>query len=139
MKILGVDPGARRWGIAISDESGTWAFPRGVVPAGEALEAVARIAADEGVREIVVGLPRTLRGGAGPAARATDEAAGRIAARTGLPVRRLDERFTTAEADRAMREGGARRSRRRAGRDAVAAALLLQTYLARSAAPPPNR
>lgn len=129
-KVLAVDPGARRWGIAISDETGTFAFPRGVVPAGEALAEVARIVAEEGVGEIVVGLPRTLRGGEGHAVRASERIARRIAEGTGLPVRRVDERLTTAEADRAMREGGARRSRRRAGRDAVAAALLLRTYLA---------
>lgn len=126
-----MDVGARRWGLAISDDGGTIAFPRETVAAADAVERIAALVEAEGVGEVVVGLPKTLRGEAGRQALRVEREAAVLEARLGRPVVRFDERFTTAEAERAMIEGGARRSERRGARDAVAAALLLRTYLAR--------
>lgn len=84
-----------------------------------------------GVTELIVGRPLTTRGDVGPQARDAARFAERLRASLELPVSEVDERFSTAAADRAMREDGRRGPERRARRDAVAAALILQPYLDR--------
>lgn len=127
MRIVALDYGSARTGVAVSDETGTVARPVGVVrhvrrPAGMA-ELVATIAGLEPER-IVVGLPLTLRGEEGAQAAETLEFVRELAARCTVPVDTYDERFTTTLA---AASGG------RPDEDAVAAAHLLQGYLARLA------
>lgn len=132
--MLGVDLGDVRIGLALSDPDATVATPLGTlqVTAADDLAAIAdrlvAVAQQEGAARVVVGLPRSLSGREGrPAQRAREVA--RLVGEQGLDVDLWDERFTTAEADRAMLAQGARRRERRAAVDRVAATLLLQAYL----------
>jgi len=133
-RILGLDLGSRRIGLAVSDEEARIAFPEGTLERRtlEAdLTALRRLVEERGVGRIVVGLPKHLSGRVGPEAQAAQAFAARLAEETGLPVETLDERWTTLEAERALRASGRRGARRRAVIDAVAASLILDTYLAR--------
>src|SRR4051812_7401961 len=127
MKVLALDYGRSRTGLAISDATGTLARPVGVIrkvrtPAGmtELLERVAELEPER----IVVGMPLTLQGGEGDQARETRLFVDELSRRCAVPVDTYDERFTTALAGR----GGSR-----ADEDAVAAAHLLEGYLRRHA------
>ena len=140
MRVLAIDYGERRLGLAVSDEAGVHAFPAGaLLRQGKArdLAALRKLAAERGVARVVVGLPLHMGGRAGPEARAALAFAAALGEATGLPVETLDERWTTREAERSLREQGLvgrRGHRRKEVVDAVAATLLLQTFLARAAA-----
>ena len=98
MKTLAIDYGKVRSGVAVSDASGTIARPVGVVEdaASEAgLERILELIRSEGVEEIVVGMPFTLKGERGAQARETDEFVEALRARVDVPVETYDERFTT--------------------------------------------
>lgn len=136
---MALDVGDRRVGIALSDPTGTLATPFGAVERGESdVDEILRLAEREGAGAIVVGMPYTLAGarGAQAAKTAAFVRALREKAR-GVPVSTLDERLSTAQARRLLREssapGGRRRKTRRQqdrGRtDAAAAAVILQGYL----------
>lgn len=128
MKVLALDHGSARTGVAVSDPTGTIVRP---------LPAIARIDSAAGVRAldaviageapavIVVGEPRSLSGERGSQARAAGGFAGRLRARVDVPVEMWDERLTTVEAERRAREGGSR-----ADLDSLAACVLLEAYLA---------
>jgi putative Holliday junction resolvase len=132
-RVLGVDLGSRRIGLAISDASGTLATPLTVLARASkpALDhqAIMAVAREEEAQRIVVGLPRSLSGSDGPAARSVrDEVAElRVVAGEHVPVDLHDERFTTVTATRHLREAGRRRVRDSV--DAAAAAVILQSYL----------
>ena len=129
MRILALDYGAARTGVAVSDASRTLARPLCVVrrAATEAgLAEVARLVAEHEAERVVVGLPLTLRGEHGPQAAETELFVTALRARLGVPVETADERFTTAIA---RQFGGA------APEDAAAAAHLLQSWLDREARP----
>jgi putative Holliday junction resolvase len=129
--ILGVDPGARRVGLAIADPETRRARPLEVVDA-RSTDPVARIAeivAEAGVTAVVVGRPVGLSGRAGAAVAAQAGLVRRLEARLPVEVTEYDERLTTVVAERALRAGGARARARRRVRDAVAAQVLLQDYL----------
>lgn len=129
-RVVALDHGTVRIGVAVSDPVGITAQPVGVVPAGPGrMTALRNLIADWDVEEIVVGLPLGLDGGDGPAARAARRFASEVEREFGITTRLHDERFSTVIADRAMIAGGARRSRRRDRRDGVAAAVFLQGYL----------
>jgi putative Holliday junction resolvase len=132
-RCLGIDLGDARIGLALSDPQGTMAQPLAVVDRhGErgAVDAVARAIDDEGVVTAVVGLPLLLSGAEGERARRARAFAGRLARRCPwVRVELWDERLTTVEAERAMVGAGVRRSARRRALDAVAAALILQSWL----------
>jgi len=134
--VLGLDLGARRIGLAVSDPDARIAFPAGQLErTGLAadLAAVQALVNDRGVTRIVVGLPVLLSGGDGTGARAARQFARALGEATGLPVALVDERLTTAEAERALREAPARRRRgRKQVIDAMAATLLLRSYLAQA-------
>jgi putative Holliday junction resolvase len=133
-RVVAVDPGTRRIGLAVSDPGGVIAQPVGMLPARPAATLVERLAArarELGASELVVGLPRRMDGALGPEAKAAQELAGRLRERTGLRVTMVDERLTSVAAERALIEGGERRARRREKSDQVAAALILQGYLGR--------
>jgi putative Holliday junction resolvase len=136
-RVLGVDLGERRIGLAGSDPSGVLATPlRTVVRSGDpdADRAAVVAAAEElGAAVIVVGLPRSLSGREGPAARKARAEAAALAERAeaagGITVVLHDERFTTREAQRALRAGGTRARDQRDQIDAAAAAVLLQSWI----------
>ena len=132
MKALGLDVGERRIGVAVSDPTGTLARPlttleRKGLP--HDLEAVLDLARRESAQAIVVGLPLTLRGEEGPQAQAVRAFLSALRERTPLPVEAWDERLSTVEAERRLREAGRQPSRERARVDAVSAALILQAWL----------
>ena len=133
---MGVDLGSKRIGLALSDPTRTVASPHEVLVRGadhatdhRAIVAAAR---DAGASVIVVGLPLTLAGELGPAARQTlqeiDELRG-VAAPEGIDVVAYDERLTTVTADRALDEARMKREARRRVVDKVAAAVMLQAWL----------
>jgi putative Holliday junction resolvase len=132
VRILGVDYGRRRIGIAVSDELGLTAQGMPTLQAGgraEAIAVVAEAASRLQVGEIVVGLPLNMDGSRGPMAEAAEAFARGLEEATGLPVCCWDERLTSRSAHRAMQEMG-QRSRGQKGRvDRIAATLLLDTYL----------
>lgn len=135
--MLGLDYGTRRIGLAISDPEGKLAFPAGVVERrslAQDLEVLRRLVDERGVTRLVVGLPLHLDGRAGPEAAAARSFARALGDATGLPVDLLDERWTTQEAERALRDAEPRRRRRGVRVDATAATLLLRTWLAREQA-----
>ena len=124
MKVLAVDFGRARTGVAISDATGTLARPLDVVDRAatpEGLRRLADIVAAEGVDRVVVGMPLTLRGERGEQARETERFLAGLRAAVAVPVETYDERFTTAIAGRSGSSGAAL--------DARAAAQLLSDYL----------
>ena len=130
MKVLALDYGSARTGVAVSDPTGTVARPLGVVKQAASKDGIARLvelAREENVERIVVGLPITLRGEHGVQAEETDRFVELLRAAVDLPVESFDERFTTklAEAGETQAE-----------QDAVAAAHLLSSYLTWKSARP---
>lgn len=131
-RVLGVDLGDVRVGLAISDPLGLTAQPLGPLPAAPARDRLARLAAIVREREVVrvvVGHPLLLSGEAGARARASEAFAERLRREVACPVDLWDERLTTVQAERALIEGEVRRRRRREVVDAAAAAILLQSWL----------
>ncbi len=119
-------------GVALSDEDGQFAQPHATLARKDPvqlLDAVAALAAEHAVEEIVVGLPLHLDGREGASARRARRFAEHLGARTGLPVVMWDERLTTAAAQRVLTEAGVGGREGRQVVDRVAAALLLQSYL----------
>jgi putative Holliday junction resolvase len=131
LRVLAVDPGSKRVGLAVSDETGLIAQPLGDEPAEPADTLVERLADKAravGAAHVVVGLPVRLDGSQGPEAKAARELAGRLRV-MGLRVDLMDERLTSAAAERALLETGMRRERRKRMAHRVSAALILQSYL----------
>jgi putative Holliday junction resolvase len=128
---LGVDPGDVRIGVARSDPSGLLATPLETVRRGKGdLSRLARLVRDVEAVEVVVGLPRSLSGGEGPAAAKSREFAARLAARVvPVTVRLQDERLTTVSAEAMLRDRGKKGAARRAVIDQAAAVLILQHAL----------
>jgi putative Holliday junction resolvase len=134
VRILAVDPGSKRVGLAVSDPTATIAQALSTVPAepGDTLASrLAEIARTHEARRIVVGLPLRLDGTRGPEAAAAMLLADAVRKASGLPVELVDERMTTAAAERSLIAGGVRREKRRLVVDGVAATLLLQGHLDR--------
>lgn len=130
MRVMALDPGERRIGVAVSDELGIIASPRETVRRdGSELERLSALVAREEIGEVVVGLPFSLDGTLGPSARRTLEFVEQLRGRLGVPVTTWDERWTTAEAESLLIEADLRRSKRRRVIDQVAASLILQDYL----------
>ena len=134
-RVLGVDLGTRRIGLARSDASGTLASPlRVLARSGDVSEdhrAIIAAAREEEADRIVVGFPRSLSGDIGPAARAVQAEVDELRAVAGddFAIVVHDERFTTVTAERNLVEAGVGRSARGRVRDAAAAAVMLQSYL----------
>ncbi len=133
-RILGLDLGSKRIGLAISDPELPIALPEGVLARtnlASDLAALAELVRERGVVRIVVGLPIHMNGRRGPEAAAAEAFGRSLAEATGLPVDLQDERWTSAEAHRALAATGRRSRERRAHVDAVAASLILRAYLER--------
>ena len=135
MRVLALDLGTKRIGVAVSDRSGTIATPLTVVArSGRVATDHARIAAlvaEEEAERVVVGLPLSLDGRLGSAAKAAQGEIDLLAAVLPVPVESFDERLTTVTADRALMEAGMRAEGRRRVVDKVAAAVMLQAWLDR--------
>jgi putative holliday junction resolvase len=128
---LGVDVGDARIGVAASDAAGLVATPVETVRRGKGdLARIAALASEREAVEVVVGLPRSLSGREGPAAEGARAFAARLAARLApVPVRLVDERLSTAAAERGLRATGVDSRRGRAVVDQAAASLILQSAL----------
>lgn len=132
MRILGIDLGERRIGLALSDELGWTAQPLGVIrrtKAEDDIDRIAELVREHGAGEVIVGLPKNLDGTIGPRGEICMAFADRLRERLGVPVVLWDERLTTAMAERALIAADVRRQKRRQVVDKMAAAILLQHYL----------
>ena len=132
MRILAIDHGMRRMGIAISDELKTIAQPLEFIPAEpfEALlDRLQTIMADKPVELILVGMPRNMDGTYGPAAEKVRVFVDSLKARLPVPIRTWDERLTTVQANRFLIAADVKRRDRKQKVDQTAAAILLQSYL----------
>ena len=132
MIALALDIGEARVGIAVSDATGTLAMPVKVLPAQEVLgnaRSFRYIIEDYEPEVLVCGRPETLAGEDGPQALRVIEAAAKIARATGLPLEFIDERLSSREAKRILREQGLSEREMRGKVDSVAASLFLQTWL----------
>ncbi len=134
MRVLALDLGERRIGLALSDPTGTIAQGLGVIDRKTGVSVLAEIrrrVETLRVERIVVGLPLRMDGTEGVEAEKVRRFVARLQTRVGVPVDMQDERLSSKEAEQLMIADDASRARRRRSRDAVAAALILQTYLAR--------
>lgn len=147
MRVLGVDYGSKRIGLAVSDEDGVFAFPAGIIASRgrkKDLAALCTFISERKVGSAVVGLPIHMNGRRGPEAEKVIAFAKELSLRAGIPVETLDERWTSQEAERMMQ--GVSKSRRKNLRksgavDEAAASIILRTYLAaqQSRAAQPSR
>ena len=130
MRILAIDHGDRRFGLAISDVTGMIARPLEVVEGEDfALRRVDEILDEDGVERIVLGFPLDMDGGEGTKDQVVKEFKKRLEARVEIPVRLWDERLTTVQAGRILRDSGLSTAKRRARVDMIAAQIILQSYL----------
>lgn len=133
VRALGIDPGSKRIGLAVSDLSGTIASPLMVLHRSKSkqhdLHELARIARDEEAEVIVIGLPLNMDGSQGKSAKAAIAEGRRLATLVDVPIEMHDERLTTATADRSMLDAGMNAIERRKVVDKVAAAIMLQSWL----------
>jgi putative Holliday junction resolvase len=129
-RIMGLDVGGKRTGVAIADELGISANPVGFVLRGNRdRDEFRTIVARYGITRIVAGLPQGMSGREGPQAADVRSYAEALSSDLDLPIAYWDERFTSAMAERALIERGTRREKRREQIDAIAAAIMLQHYL----------
>ena len=133
MRILALDHGTRRIGVALSDETKTIAQPLEYIPAEPAADFLVRlkqILADKQVEQILIGMPRNMDGTYGPAAQKVKDFV-EFLKTEGIttPIKLWDERLTSSMANRVLIEGGVRRDKRKEKVDKMAAAILLQSYL----------
>ena len=127
---VGVDVGSVRVGVATCDPAGLIATPVSTLSRGKGdLDALATLVAEREAVEVLVGLPTSLSGQAGPAAAAAEAYAGELAARVPVPVRLVDERFSTVGAQRDLRDSGVDTRRGRSVIDQAAAVIILQGAL----------
>ena len=130
MRVLGLDVGDRRIGLALSDPRGMLASPLGVVERGPSdLADIARIAEENEAAEIVVGLPLSMSGDSGAQAGKVRGFIRDLKSKTDLPIKTVDERLSTVQAQGMLQRSGRRRQRDRGQLDAAAAAVILQAYL----------
>lgn len=133
-KILGLDYGEKRVGVAVSDPDGIIAMAHSVFDrdggSGKALiEEIARICRETGVEKVVVGLPINMNGTKGPMAEKIEAFAGNLAGALGIAVEKWDERLSTSMAERTLLEADMSRAKRKKVRDKMSAQVILQGYL----------
>lgn len=136
-RVCALDPGAVRIGVALADDLGLMAHPRGVLaakPRPKFLEALVELVREEEIGRILVGLPLDMRGTEGEAARRVRDLAQAIADATNVDVELVDERLTTVEAQRALTASERKGEKARARIDEAAAVAILQHWLDRRAA-----
>ena len=133
MRVMAIDYGDARTGVAVSDAAGLLAGYTTVIPSHRperAAEELAKIAAERQVDELVLGFPRNMDGTEGPRAELYRAFAALVEEKTGLSVRLWDERRTTVEAHRILHASGKKMKAHKKNVDAVAASLILEGYLA---------
>jgi len=130
-RVLGLDLGDVRTGVAISDADRRLALPFGHIKAGapQDLKAIVEIVNENDVTDVVVGHPLSLSGKPGPMARMAEEFAEALGSTLSIPVHLHDERLSTVEASRALKDAGASNRRSRGAVDASAATVVLQAWL----------
>lgn len=129
-RLLGLDIGEKRIGIAVSDEGQILSSPWGMVEQGKrSISEIGRIARETGATAIVAGLPTGMSGREGSQAAETRRFADAVELELGLPLAYWDERLTSSQAERMLIESGMRRKERRGQIDALAASLMLQSYI----------
>ncbi len=132
MRILGLDVGQRRIGVAMSDPLGITAQRLTVIERrdlGQAVEAIAALATEHGVEAVVVGIPLTMKGEVGEQAKLVLVLIEALQARVACPIHQMDERLTTVQGERMLLSTDASRRTRKRLIDQVAAQLILQAYL----------
>lgn len=131
-RVLGLDLGEKRIGVALSDATGTLASPLTIIARTTddgAIVDVLKLVRERGATRIIVGLPRTLDGRIGPQAEIVQAFGEALRAQSPVPVEYRDERLTTVTAMRLKQEGSKRKLDRKTRYDAMAAAVILQDYL----------
>ena len=132
MRILALDPGTKRIGVAVSDEMKMIATPLEYIPAEPFAGFLARlreILREKEIELVIIGMPRNMDGSYGPASLKVQEFVAVLKDAITIPIRTLDERLTTVQAQRFLIEGNLRRAKRKEKVDKTAAAILLQSYL----------
>lgn len=132
MRVLGIDHGTRRMGLALSDETGMIAQPFDVLPAQPItafIDRLKQIIREKQVELLLVGIPRNMDGSYGPAALKVQEFVSVLKETVAIPIQTWDERLTSAQANRFLIAASVRRNQRREKVDKTAAAILLQSYL----------
>jgi putative Holliday junction resolvase len=132
MRILALDHGTRRVGVAVSDELHLIAQPLEYIapePFADFLARLKEILREKEIELIVIGLPRNMDGSYGPAALKVQEFAAALKDAVTVPLQLWDERLTTTQAQKYLIQGGVRRDQRKEKVDKTAAAILLQSYL----------
>jgi putative Holliday junction resolvase len=132
MRILALDHGTKRIGVAVSDETRTIALPIEYIltePFAAFLDRLKKLIVEKEVELILVGLPRNMDGSYGPAVQKVEAFVAVVRNAITVPIKTLDERLTSAQANRILIQGGVRRDKRKEKVDKMAAAILLQSYL----------
>jgi putative Holliday junction resolvase len=130
-RVLGVDPGEARVGVAVSDDLGILAHPLETIDASkiDPCERIAQLVAEKMVSAIIVGIARNMDGSFGVAAKKAEVLVEKLRSRVECPVISWDERLTTVSAQRALREAGRKARNQRAVIDQAAAQILLQSWI----------
>ena len=132
MRYLALDHGTKRIGVAVSDELKMIAQPLEFIftePFDAFLARLKQILAEKEVERVFIGMPRNMDGTYGPAAEKVREFIAALTPEISVPIKTLDERLTSAQANRVLLQGNVRRADRKQKVDAMAAAILLQSYL----------
>lgn len=132
MRILGLDHGTKRVGVAVSDEMHMIALPLEYIapePFADFLARLKEILREKEIELILIGMPRNMDGSYGPAALKVQEFAAALKDAVTAPLKLWDERLTTTQAQKFLIQGGMRRDKRKEKVDQTAAAILLQSYL----------
>jgi len=132
MRILALDHGSKRIGVAVSDETKTIAQPQEYIPAEPFADFLARLrqlVREKEIDLILVGLPRNMDGSYGPAAQKVQAFVAVLKTAITVPIKLWDERLTSSQANKILIQGGVRRDKRKEKVDKMAAAILLQSYL----------
>lgn len=132
MRILALDHGTKRIGVAVSDETKTIAQPLEYItaePFANFLARLKKILAEKEIDLILLGLPRNMDGSYGPAAQKVETFAAVLKTAITVPIKMWDERLTSSQANKILIQGKVRRDKRKEKVDKMAAAILLQSYL----------
>ncbi len=132
MRILALDHGTKRIGVAVSDETKTIAQPLEYIPAepfADFLKRLKELLIEKEIDLVLIGLPRNMDGSYGPAAQKVEAFVAVLRNAITIPVKTWDERLTSSQANRILIQGGVRRDKRKEKVDKMAAAILLQSYL----------
>ena len=134
MRVLGLDIGEKRIGVALSDPQGLLASALTIIERRDSaadIQAILNLVEKHGVERIVIGLPRSLNGSIGQQAEKVQAFSKMLGQKVDVPVESWDEWLSTVAAERLLIEVGARRAKRKKHRDAIAASFILQGYLDR--------